>query len=200
MMQEEAGHELATEYIPTELPEFLEHHQETIRTISERRFNRQGFTSPDDIEQAIREHVIRKWKNIVGADAAQAGRVFGKAANQYLAKEAMDYQYFTGTFIYTPALVRSLLESSAWSLIEEAPDLEGRVDVLAAYKNLPPAQKRGVFRRFGLKVPPGEDTDTQRRNTNYGVDSICNYLNRMGGKARTYSMDELRHKLASNQA
>lgn len=199
-MNEEAGHELATEHIPATLEGFLGHHAATIQNIAERRYNRQGFTSPADIAQAINEHVVRKWHLYEGSTAEQAGKKFGKAANQYLAKEATDYQYFTGTFVYTPALVRSILESSAWSIIEEAPDLEGRIDVQAAYRNLPPAQKRGVFRRFGLKVPPGEDTDAQRRSTNYGVDSICNYLNRMGGKARTYSMDELRHKLAPSRA
>ena len=193
-MLEETSHESA-EHIPGTLDEFLEFHKATIRRVAERKYQRQGFTTPDDIEQAISEHVIREWKHYEGANADQARANFNKAANQYLAKESMDYMHFTGSFVYTPALVRSILENSAWSLIRECPDVEGRVDVREAFETLTPIQQSAVFRRYGLKVPSNETTANEQKNCRRGVDNICARLNRRAGKARTYTLDDLRHAL-----
>lgn len=194
-MKDEAVHE-ETEYIPLDRDEFLCYHAATIRRVAERKYQQQGFCQADDVEQAIFEHVLKEWKYYEGSDEKSARSKFGKAADQYLGKEAQDFMYFTGSFVYTPSMVRNILEQSAWSEIEQAPDIDGRVDVRAGFDRLPPKQKAGVFQRYALKVPAEEQTEAEKRSTQRGVDGITHYLNKQTGKPRTYTMDELRQRLA----
>jgi hypothetical protein len=190
----EMSEELEPEYIPATLEEFLEFHDPTIQRVAKRKWGRQGFCEAEDVAQAIRLNVIEKWKRYEGLDANQATRYFEKAASQYLGKEAEDYMYFSGTYVYTPGQVRKHLERSTWSLIEEAPDVDARIDIKSAFENLSPARKAAVFRRFALKIPLEETTTLEQRNCLRGIDAITHWLNRRE-KPRGYTLDEVRQKL-----
>lgn len=182
------------EYVPETLEEFLDFHAEAIDSIAKGHWNRQGFCQADDVAQEIRMHVMTKWDYYSGLGVEAAKRAFGKAAKQYLSQESQDYMHFTGNFVYTPRMVRALLETSAWDPVEEVFDVDGRIDIQLAFKTLPPARSEAVFKRYALKVPTDEMTKVEQRSCQRGVDDVCHFLNRQDAP-RAVSLDELRHQL-----
>lgn len=193
-VQEEAG--LVEEYSTEDLDEFITYHHETIRGIGEAKGRGQGFTEADDVEQAIMEHVITKWNLYAGQPASRVRKFFEKAANQFLRKERDDYMHFTCSYVYTPADVRRHLRESAWVEGDECPDVDAKVDLQAAFKELTPAKRRSVHKVFAQGVPISELSSAEERSVYRGVDDMTLWLNRKEG-VRSYSLDELRGKLFS---
>lgn len=179
------------DFATEDVNEFLVYHREKIGRVAYGKWNKQGFTTPQDIEQSIYEHVLKEWKHYSGKPTSLVYSYFGKAADQYLAAESRDYMYFSGSFVYSSKDVRRHLDKSTWSLIEEAPDLEARVDLRRAFESLTAGQKKAVFSRWGLRRPASEETVNERKAVQRGVDAMTHWLNRKE-KATSYSLDDIR--------
>lgn len=192
-VQEEAQHELE-DYSTEDLDEFITYHHELIKLIAQSKGRGLSYAEPDDIEQEIMEHVIRKWHLYSGQPASKVKSFFERAANQYLEQERDDYMHFTGSFIYTPQETRRHLRESAWLEGAECPDVDAKVDLQAAFATITKGRQDAVYRHFGLGVPTSEMTQAEKRQVHRGVDDMTAWLNRKDA-ARSYSLDEVRGKL-----
>lgn len=62
--------------------------------------------------------------------------------------ERIDYIQFRGAFIYSAAVVRTILEDSVWTNVKDAPDIEGRMAVSGAPADLAPRERYLLLREF----------------------------------------------------
>ena len=100
-----------------------------------------------------------------------------KQARKTLQQERIDYMHFTGTFVYTPDAVRTILANSVWAEVDDIGyDVEGRVDVQTAMKSLSIDARRLLYRQFVLGEL-GKFTEAQRRTSYRAVDKIARELN-----------------------
>jgi len=194
-MLEEDTHKLE-DYSTEDLDEFITYHHETVKRIAQSKGRSLSFAEPDDVEQAIMEHVITKWHLYAGEPASRVKSFFEKAANQFLAKERDDYMHFTAAYIYTPADIRRHLRESAWTEGADCPDPDAKIDLNAAFKTITKNRQRAVYKQYGLGIPSSELSEAEGRSARRGVDDMTAWLNRREG-VRTYSLDELRGKLFS---
>ena len=186
--------EEALDFATDDIDAFVRYHRDTIKGIALSKGRNLGYTTPDDIEQAIMEHITLKWNLYAGRPAPVVPSYFGKAANQYLAQERLDYMYFTAAYLYTPSEIRRHLRDSAWTDLDQCPDVDARTDLHAAFKTLTKARQDAVYKQYGLGIPSSEMSEAEGRAARRGVDDITAYLNKQEG-VRSYSLDELRDKL-----
>lgn len=192
----EADNHQVEDFATEDLDAFIAYHHDAIRRIARSKARRMGFTTADDIEQAVVEHVITKWTYYSGKPASEVEPLLVKTAGRFVSKESDDYMYFTGGYIYNPAEVRRHLRESAWSEGDNCPDVDAKVDLRAAFKTLTKGRQEAVYQHFALGVPSSEMPDSVRKSKDRGVDDITNWLNRREG-VRSVSMDELRAKVFS---
>lgn len=163
--------------LPQTLTDLYLAHAATAKKVARREHRKMPSCTVEDMEQAIWEHATKKTKHYVGKDASTVESYMTKAAKQFWSRERTDYMYFTGSYMYTPADVRRILAASAWSRLDECPDVEGRIDVRAAYMTLAPMQRRAVYKLYGLKEEQANFTESEGRNLRYGIDNITHRLN-----------------------
>lgn len=163
--------------LPQTLEDLYTQHAATAKKIARREHRKMPSCTVEDMEQAIWEHASKEVKYYLNKDASTVESYMTKAAKQFWSKERTDYMYFTGSYVYTPADVRKILAASAWSRLDECPDVDGRVDVRGAYAALAPMQARAVFKLYGLKEEQAAFTETEKRNLRYGIDNITHRLN-----------------------
>lgn len=100
-----------------------------------------------------------------------------KQARKTLQQERIDYMHFTGTFVYTPDVVRTILANSVWAEVDDIGyDVEGRADVQGAMKGLSIDARRLLYRRFVLGDHQNF-TSSQRSIVTRSVDRIARELN-----------------------
>lgn len=128
----------------------------------------------EDLRQELWVFYLEK-KDMVEHDKQMASLI-GKTARSVARQERIDYMYFSGAFIYTPAMVRTLLADAVWCEVEEAFDIEGRVDVTAALKKQSQRAQGLLYARFALGEKPEGDSD-DRKVIDRAVDSITHELN-----------------------
>ncbi|MGO2037015.1 MAG: hypothetical protein ACTH2U_11100 [Brevibacterium sp.] len=100
--------------------------------------------------------------------------------------ERIDYMQFRGAFIYSPAVVRTILEDAVWTEAEDSPDIEGRIDVSNALAELEPDERFLLRRKFGPLVDdidPLPFSTTEHMRIERAIDKISMILNR--GASRT---------------
>lgn len=168
--------------LPQTLEDLYTTHADTAKKIARREHRKMPSCTVEDMEQAIWEHATKEVKYYLQKDAGTVESYMTKAAKQFWSKERTDFMYFTGSYVYTPADVRRILAASAWSRLEECPDVDGRVDVRGAYLTLAPMQRRAVFKLYGLKEEQSSFSATESRNLRYGIDNITHRLNSGLGK------------------
>lgn len=181
---------LATGTLPQTLDELYDQHAATAKKVARREHRKMPSCTVEDMEQAIWEHATRKLKHYLRKDPSTVESYMTKAAKQFWSKERTDFMYFTGAYIYTPADVRRILASSAWSRLDECPDVDGRVDVRSAFLTLAPKQAQAVFKLYGLKEEQSTFTEAEGRALRYGIDNIAHRLNSSEG-LRPSGFDEL---------
>lgn len=175
---------------PQTLEDLYTQHADTAKKIARREHRKMPSCTVEDMEQAIWEHATKQVKYYLGKDAGTIESYMTRAAKQFWSKERIDWMYFNGAYIYTPADVRKILANSAWSRIDECPDVDGRVDVRTAFLTLAPKQAQAVFKLYGLKEDRSTFTKSEMRNLFYGVDNITHRLNSKEG-LRPSGFDEL---------
>lgn len=114
--------------------------------------------------------------NIQSYAPGQQMKLLRQEAKKRLAQERIDYMYFSGAFVYTPAIVRAYLDECVWQAVEDSFDIDGRVDVQEAFKRLSAQQQMALYIRHCL----GEGdkfTNAQKKAASVGVDKIVHHLN-----------------------
>ena len=192
-MQEVTTEEVL-DFTTDDLDAFISYHHDTIKGVALSKGRNLGYTTPDDVEQAIMEHVVRKWHLYSGRPASRVQSYFGKAANQFLNQERLDYMYFSAAYLYTPAEIRRHLRESAWSDLEQCPDVDARIDLHKAFATLTKGRQEAVYKQYGLGIPSSEMSEAEGRAARRGVDDITAYLNHSSG-TQSYSFEEIREKI-----
>lgn len=132
----------------------------------------------EDLRQELWVFYLEK-KDIVEHDKQMASLI-GKTARGVARQERIDYMYFSGAFIYTPAMVRTLLADAVWCQVEDAFDIEGRVDVTAALQKQPDRAQDLLHARFAMGMHIAGDSP-ERRAVDRAIDSITHELNMHSG-------------------
>lgn len=155
--------------------QFVLKHKALVNKQAHRQHKQSNLFSVDDIEQEIWLKLASEWKRVKDLDEDQISYLAYQAAATYCAKQRNDYMYFTGNVLYSGEMVEKILAESAWADLEPGVDVEGRVDVLRAYRQISGAQQDALFRRFALK----ESTSPKLKSAaiERGIQSITNYLN-----------------------
>lgn len=130
---------------------------------------------PEDLEQDLWVFYLEEIQPRGYHDAA-AVDLLKKQAGKLDKQERIDYMHFRGSFIYTPGMVRTLLADAVWCEVEDAFDIEGRVDVTRALSELPYRTQRLLYARFMLGEKVANDSPA-RKEIDRAVDSITAILN-----------------------
>lgn len=160
---------------PTMTHEFYMEHKETVERIARQQHKRSKIFSVDDVEQAIWLAFAQRWLAIRSYPAKSVVQLARMAAAEWCKKERLDYSYFLGKVIYTTEEVKRILRESTWEDLGPGIDVEGRVDVRAAFKSITPAMQRNVFRIYGLK--DREASSAVQVSASRGVRAITDHLN-----------------------
>lgn len=141
-----------------------------------------GVMDPEDLEQDLWVFYLEEIQPRGYHDAA-AVDLLKKQAGKLDKQERIDYMHFRGSFIYTPSMVRTLLADAVWCEVEDAFDIEGRVDVTRALSELPYRTQRLLYARFALGEKP-ERKSANEKAIERAVDTITTTLNFRSGMER----------------
>lgn len=129
----------------------------------------------EDMAQAVRlwflgelhkDEIMQAEKKFVQFLAFRAARV-------YAVKERVDWDFFTGSFTYTPAIVEEALAQGIWEQGPEG-DWDLRLDVRKAWRALKPRSRDLIFRRHAK----GDSlTETEMRATRRAHVAMARWLN-----------------------
>lgn len=155
--------------------EFLFVHGTTVNQVARGVARDFKAVNHEDLEQDLWVVITERFSYF--AEARNVRALLNATAKRLANAERIDYMHFTGSYIYTPDDVRTILQDSVWSDIEKAPDVEGRADVRAKYDRLAQGRKDAVYKRFALGFPYKELTEGERKSLNRGVNDIANWLN-----------------------
>lgn len=128
----------------------------------------------DDVEQAIWEFFAKKWEQIKGYDDAGVKTLAGKAASTWCQDQRNDFMYFTGAFIYTPAMVDRILSESVWAELGPGIDVEGRVDVQAHFGKLKESYQTNLYLKHAVKEPM---TEAQDKSASRALERLTHLIN-----------------------
>lgn len=181
----------ARTHVATDVNNWLtETHGEMLRKIARREHRKVRTVEMEDVEQHL---FLTLFSRAKGTDfrlweAAGIADLAIKISREYVNKERIDYMHFACAYIYTPSMVESLLRDCVWSMPQDIPDVDGRMDVMAEFDNLPLRQRQVLFTKFGL----GErfvDADPRRRMAERAIDKITERLNTRVGMKRVELSD-----------
>ena len=165
-------------------------HGDMLRQIARREHRKVRTLDVEDVEQHVMTTLysrakgtdFRLWEKAGIADLAI------KISREYVNKERIDYMHFSCAYIYTPSMVEAFLQNCVWNMPQDIPDVDGRIDVIAEFDNLPLRQRQVLFTKYGL----GErfaDADPRRRMADRAVDKITERLNTRVGMKRVELSD-----------
>ena len=149
-----------------------EHFTEVINEISRREAT--DVMDQDDLQQELWVYLLERYSKI--ENEGQMVTMLKKQARTSTKQERIDYMHFRGAFIYTPGMVRTLLADAVWCEVEDAFDIEGRVDVTRALGELPYRTQRLLYSRFALGEKPERKSATEKA-IERAVDTITTTLN-----------------------
>lgn len=160
--------------------EFVEEHRELINKIATGAHKGATMFDIEDIEQAIWVRLIQGWSYIRDCSAYQIRGYANRAASLWCQEQRLDYMEFIGSYTYTPKDVMHILETSIWTELGEAKDVNGRIDIERALGKLTDKQHAAVVRRYkdGEKL----STSTDKATLSRAVDALTKELN---GKVTT---------------
>lgn len=149
---------------------------DTVREAARKIASEMILLDADDIEQDTWVHLLENFDTVVQAENMRA--LIYSVARRVTGQARTDNMHFTGSYIYTPEDVRKILSESAWSEIDQCPDVEGRVDVLSKFKMLSPGRRLALYRRYALGVTHKAMTESERLGVKRGITDLTNRLNR----------------------
>lgn len=162
-------------------------HADMIQKIARREHRGVQTLDVDDIEQHIWLTFGEKALKADGSgtdfrtwEAKGIADLAIKVARQYVARERIEYMHFAGAFIYTPAIVEVYLKEAVWTELENAVDIDGRVDVREALKTLPLQTQQDLFVHYGMDQPHDVRSAAYKR-VERAVETISDRLNMGSG-------------------
>lgn len=161
----------------TNVNDFYTVYHEDVARISRKVANEFKTVQAEDLEQDLWADLSATWEKILEASKFTVQSIIRRRALQLANKERIDYMHFSGSYLYTPKDVRLILSESAWSDIDQAPDIEGRVDVRAKFDKLAPGRQAAVYKRYGLGVTYKELSKSEQNALERGVGQITDWLN-----------------------
>lgn len=161
----------------TTVNDFYTVYHEDVARISRKVANEFKTVQAEDLEQDLWVDLTETWEKILEASKFTVQSIIRRRALQLANKERIDYMHFSGSYLYTPKDVRKILSESAWSEVDQAPDVEGRVDVRAKFDKLAPGRKAAIFKRYGLGFTYKELSKSEQNALERGISNITDWLN-----------------------
>lgn len=152
-------------------------YERTVHYIAKRQHYGVDYLSVEDMEQAIWEHAVKEFRYYKNKTASEIEAIFTKVAKRYWSKQRIEHMYAVGCYIYSPEMIKEYLEDSVWTELQDAADIDARIDLLDAFKSLPPKQSQAVYKHYAENVPLKELSDAEKRNVLRGIDNLTHYLN-----------------------
>lgn len=175
---------------PETVDQFVSIYWDKVQKIAATLAKQHGTLEGEDIAQGIWERLLPRWeKEYKELDALSVEKVLKRLGRDTLHKESLDYMYFSGHYQYAPVEVRAKLSTCTWSELDKCPDVDARVDLQGAFKQLPRGQREAVYERHHLGILHDRKSNRKRQEER-GVEAITHYLNRRAPKAATLD-DEL---------
>lgn len=143
----------------------------------------------DDLMQEAWLAILPYWKKLHEGGEGLVYTAAATAMRRYAAKQRVDYDYFSGRFIYTPEVVKTQLELGAWESTGEG-DWDIRLDVHNAYEKLDLASQGVVDRVYkrGESINRSERAELSRLDR--AIEKMANILNE-GAKPSLINMEEV---------
>lgn len=161
----------------------------------------EAVTTAEDIEQEITLHLLEKRtaKRLAEFDPAARRETLYRIGTQLAVQERVDYDYFTGNFLYSTKDVRSILESGALTEGREKTRTE-RLDLDEGSRMLRGRNARyaGLVARRYLE---GEQftSSTDRKDLTRAVDALTECMNSVNaGRSRGYDEGPGTREVLSN--
>lgn len=128
----------------------------------------------DDIAQAIWLDMMEHWTAYDKADEPLRYFMARRAARTWCQQQRVDYMYANGAFLYTPGIVRRMLESTIYCDPADATDVDARADITEALRHVTRVQHAAIYKKFALKEPlSGPEKNAESR----AITAITHRLN-----------------------
>jgi len=168
---------------------FFAHHGDTLKRVAKREHKGAVTMTVEDLEQDLHAFFLQNLNSVRGFSPEGVEGLAVKQARKTLLKERIDYMYFSGSFLYTPAMVEVYLQDAVWQELDCVPDIDGRMDVQAAVRELPLDTQRLLFRKYALGESPA-NASPERKRIERAIETICHSLN-LGLKRVKVELEDL---------
>lgn len=147
-----------------------------------------------DVFQGLWEWVFeqKNWNEVQTFAKGLAITALKRQARKMARKMREQEMEDRGQYLYRTPEIRALLERAMWDDISETPDVDGYIDIQRAFAILSEAQKRAVFKRYGLGMHLTAGSSDQS-NESAAVQRITQYLNIGGGPNIEIPLDNADH-------
>lgn len=163
--------------------EFVAEYSDLVERAARKEHKDSRLFTVEDLQQEIWVALLPYTRKL---DAQGAGFVYASAvhaAARYAERERNDHQYFQGSFIYTPDLVKAQLELGAW-YGEISGDWDLRLDIREVYETLSDRERKLLFAKYMLGLEPGSSTN--RSTVSRAIEKMTHRLN---GKLNVETLD-----------
>lgn len=159
----------------------VDHYKPIVEKVARIQWKQATVLEVGDIEQALWEALLTEGQHIffdrngTPRDDDSVEGLLHRKASTFCRGEREDFQYFTGAFVYSGDEVAALLKEQVWVKTEDVIDIEGRLDMMAAFEKLSPSQQRALYKAYALK---GEKlSDAERKAQSRGLLKITTLIN-----------------------
>lgn len=155
---------------------FAELYGDIVRSVAKREHRQSTTTTREDLEQELFLFFYSRMDSIARFSEPGIRSLAITAARDIMLRERLDYMYFSGAYVYIPPMVSALLKECVWTEVDGCPDIEGRMDVTIAVKELPLETQRLLFGKYAL----GEAHDVRSaayKRVERAIDTITHRLN-----------------------
>lgn len=128
----------------------------------------------EDVAQAVWVDVMEHWTAYEGADDDLRFYMARRAARAFCKAQRVEYMYANGAFLYTPGVVRRMLEETVFCDPAHAIDVDARADITEAMAHLSKPQRAAIFKKFALKEPL---SSPERNAESRAITNITHRLN-----------------------
>lgn len=165
---------------------FVDDYAHRVEGIAVREHKHSTIFSVDDLKQEIWAALFKEIDKLLNKGEGFIINYMNRAAGRYVQKQRIEEMYATGTFIYTPDLIKHQLEIGAWESTPDG-DWDMRMDVREAYDRLGERDQYLVhhFYRLDEKL-----SATEIRAKNRAIDKMVHTLN-TGAHVKTVSLDDV---------
>lgn len=190
MIDDQAAIEESLEELPvtTEL-EFVLRYTDTLQRAAKKELKGSRLFDRDDLVQEAWLAILPYWGKLHEGGEGLVYTAAATAMRRYATKQRVDYDYFSGRFIYTPEVVKAQLELGAWESTGEG-DWDIRLDVQNAYEKLDLVGQDIVSRVHKHGEHLRREDAVNRRRLERAIEKMANILNE-GAKPSLINMEEV---------